>query len=92
MAYNTRLLEFFNYRASIVKQLSSSEDFFISFLFLVGNKKIDNDNSTEIEDIETLKDTVEEYFKGSNTDYRDNLFISEYVLKNKKLFVHLRLF
>ena len=92
MSYNTELLSFFNQRASILKQTSRSEDFCVNFLFLVNNKKNDNDNSIEITDIETLKNTVEEYFKGSNIDYKNNLFISEYILKDKQLFVDLILF
>lgn len=91
MTYNTELLNFFNYRASLVKQLSSSEDFVVNYMFLVGNKSIDNDNSIEITDIESLKDTVEEYFSKSNTDYRDRIFVSKFIIKDKPLFVHLML-
>ncbi len=88
-----QLLDFFNERANLVKQniLSVNIIPIINFGFLVSNVELDDSNTIVINSLDDLLEATKLYFENSQIDYKDRIFVNEFIQRDKQMYVHLML-
>jgi hypothetical protein len=90
------LLDFFNSRSELLKSIlaftsSSDKEGLAKYKFIVSNYKQDEDNTIEIDSLDTLNNAVEEYFSNTEIEYKGQIKLSELLDVDKSMYVHLQL-
>lgn len=89
----THLLDFFNERANLVKQniFAVNTIPIINYGFLVSNVKLDDSNTIAIDNLDDLLEATKLYFENSQIDYKERIFVNEFIQRDKQMYVHLML-